>query len=103
MKIAKANPSNNDLIENMIPLWTGREISPSDIVELLEEYEGNDGKGKILMDVNKKSIITNTKINLSYSFPSKPGTSGQIRLNDARNGNKVKSRMMTSVIVRRKK
>ena len=44
IKIAKANPSNNDLIENMIPLWTGREISASDIVKLLEEYEGNDGK-----------------------------------------------------------
>ena len=69
----------------MIPIWTGREISPSDIVELLGENEGNDGKDKILMDVNKKSIIFNTKINLSYSFPSKPGTSGLIRLNDVRN------------------
>ena len=102
MKIAKANPSNNNLIENMIPLWTGREISPSDTVDLLGEYEGNDGKGKILMDVNKKSIIINTKINLSYSFPSKPGTSGLIRLNDVRNGNKLMSRMMTPVIIRNK-
>ena len=103
MKIAKSNPSNNDLIKNIIPLWTGREISTSDTVELLEEYEGNNGKGKIFMDVNKKSVITNTKINLSFSFPSKPGTSGQIRLNDVRNGNKLKSRMMNPVIYRKKK
>ena len=98
MKIAKANPSNNNLIKNM----TEREISLSDIVKLLEEYEGNDGKGKILMDVNKKSIIINTKINQSYSFPSKPGTSGLIRLNDVRNENELMSRMMTPVIIRNK-
>ena len=91
IKIARANPSNNDLVENMIPLWTGREISPNDTVKLLEEYEGNDGKGKIFMDVNKKTVITNTKINLSFSFLSKPGPSGQTRLNDVRNGNKVQN------------
>ena len=46
MKMAESNPSNNDLIENMIPLRTGREKSIDDTVELLEEYEGNNGKCK---------------------------------------------------------
>ena len=55
-------------------------------IELLQEYEGNEGKGKIFMDVNKKSIIINTRLHLGFSFPSKPGASRQMMLNDVNKG-----------------
>ena len=55
-KIATSNPCNKDLVENMLPFWTENEITQEDTIEILQEYEGNEGKGRILMDVNKRSI-----------------------------------------------
>ena len=77
------------------------EMTPGETIYILQEYEGNEGKGKIFMDVNKKSIIINTKINLGFSFPSKPRTSGKMRLNDIRNSGKFKPRIMTPVLIRK--
>ena len=81
-KIAASNPGNVDLVENMLPFWTENEITREETIEILQEYEGNEGKGRILMDVNKRSIIINTKLNLGYNFPGESGKSGEMCLYD---------------------
>ena len=100
-KIAATNPGNKDLVENMLPFWTENEITQEETIEILQEYEGNEGKGRILMDVNKRSIIINTKPNLGYNFPSEFGKSGEMRLFDVKNGQKFKNKVTTPVIIRK--
>ena len=37
-------PTNKGLTDNLPPLWTGRELSESETLELLEEVEGKTDK-----------------------------------------------------------
>ena len=92
-----------DLVENMLPFWTKNEITQEETIEILQEYEGNEGKGRILMDVNKRSIIINTKLNLGYNFPGESGKSGEMRLYDVKSGQKFKNRLTTPVVIRKPK
>ena len=41
-------PTNKGLTDNLLPLWTGRELSEIETLELLEEVEGKIDKGKLL-------------------------------------------------------
>ena len=100
-KIAATNPSNTDPVENMLPFWTGNEITREESLEILQEHEGNEGKGRIFMDVNKRSIIINTKLNLGFNFPGKPGKSGEMRLYDVKNNSKFNNKMATPIVIRR--
>jgi hypothetical protein len=100
--IAQSNPTNDDLTEHLVPIWTGRELTKEDRIEILEEYEGNDDKGKFFIDVNKKSIILNTKLHLGFGFPCEPGTSKKLRLNDVRNHQKMTQKLMKPTIRKRK-
>ena len=102
-KIASSNPCNEDLVENMLPFWMENEITREDTIEILQEYEGNEGKGRIMMDVNKRSIIVNTKLNLGYNFPSDSGRSGEMRLYDVKSGQKFKNKLTTPVLIRKPK
>ena len=92
--MSRMKQGNTDLVENMLTFWTGHGITREETLEILQEHEGNEGKGRIFMDMNKKSIIINTKLNLGFNFPSKPGTSAEMHLNDVKNGFKVKNKMM---------
>ena len=83
------NLCNKDLVENMLPFWTGNEITRKETIEILQEYEGNEGKGRILMDVSKRSIIINTKMNLGFKFPGEHGKSGDMRLCGGRGENNL--------------
>ena len=47
---------------NLLPILTGRELEKNEIIEILEESEGDNEKGRIFMDANKKTIILNTTI-----------------------------------------
>ena len=85
----------------MLPFWTENEITQEETIEILQEYEGNEGNGRILMDVNKRSIIINTKPNLGYNFPSETGKSGEMRLFDVKNRQKFKNKVTTPVIIRK--
>ena len=85
----------------MLPFWTGNEIYREDMIEILQEYEGNEGKGRILMDVNKRSMIINTKLNLGFNLPSECGKSGDMRLYDVKNGSKFKNKLTTPVVIRK--
>ena len=91
-KIAASNPCNKDLVEIMLPFWTENEITREDTIEILQEYEGNEGKGRIFMDVSKNFIIINTKLNLGFNFPGEQEKSGDMRLSDVKNGSRFKTR-----------
>ena len=32
-----ANQTNEDLVDNLLPIWTGRELEKKEIIEVLEE------------------------------------------------------------------
>ena len=51
------NPTNDGLIDKLLPIWSGRELDKEEILEILEESEGNNDKGRIFMSANKKTII----------------------------------------------
>jgi hypothetical protein len=70
----------------------------SEIIEILEESEGDNDKGRIFMAANKKTIILNTKIRIGYGFPCEPGTSRNQRLNDVINNEKMTQKMMKPVL-----
>ena len=84
-----ANPTNEGLVDNLLPIWAGRELEKIEIIKILEESEGDNAKGRIFMDANKKTIILNTKIHLGYGFPCETGTSRYQRLTDVRNNEKM--------------
>ena len=67
-------------------------MEEKETLEILEECEGDNNKGRIFMDANKKTVILNTKLHLGFGFPCKPGTSKLQRLNDVRNGEKNESK-----------
>ena len=93
-----ANPTNEGLVDNLLPIWTGRELEKKEIIEILEKSEGDNDEGRIFMDANKKTIILNTKIHLGYGFLCEPGTSRNQRLNDVRNNAKMTQKMMKPVL-----
>ena len=93
-----ANATMEGLIDNLLPIWTGRELEKNEILEILEESEGDNEKGRIFMDANKKTIILNTKVHLGYGFPCEPGTSRNQRLNEVRNNEKMTQKMMKPVL-----
>ena len=51
------NPTNSGLTKNLLPLWTGHELSESETLELLEEVEGKTDKGKLFNYSNKNTIV----------------------------------------------
>jgi hypothetical protein len=93
-----ANPTNKGLIDNLLPIWMGREIEEKETIEILEECEGDKEKGRIFMSAKKRTIILNTKIHLGFGFPLEPGTSRFQRLNDVRNKENMKIYMMNPVL-----
>ena len=97
-KIVMAHPTKEGLIDNLLPIWTGRELEKDEVIEILEESEGDNDKGRIFMSANKKTIILNTKIHLGYGFPCAPGTSRYQRLNDVRNNEKMTQKRMKPVL-----
>ena len=97
-KMVLANPTTTGLIDNLLPIWVGREMEEKETLEILEECEGDNDKGRIFMDANKRTIILNTKLHLGFGFPCKPGTSKFQRLNDVRNNEKMKVKMMNPVL-----
>ena len=40
-KIVMANPTNDSLIDKLLPIWSGRELDKKEILEILEESEGD--------------------------------------------------------------
>ena len=93
-----ANPTKEGLIDNLLPIWTGRELEKNEIIEILEEGDGDNDNGRIFMSANKKTIILNTKIHLRFGFSCEPGTSRYQRLNGVINNEKMTQKMMKPVL-----
>jgi hypothetical protein len=96
--IVMANPTKEGLIDNLLPIWMGRELEKKEVIEILEECEGDNDKGRIFMSANKRTIILNTKIHLGFGFPCEPGTSRYQRLNDVRNNEKMTKKIMKPLL-----
>jgi hypothetical protein len=43
-KICMAIPTKEGLIDNLFEIWTGRELEKNEIIEILEESEGDNDK-----------------------------------------------------------
>ena len=75
-------------------LWTGRELSESETLELLEEFEGKTDKGKLFNYSNKNTIVLKTLIHLR--FPIVPRDYVEHRLNEKRNRDTIKKKMFNT-------
>ena len=51
--IVMTSPTNKNLTDNLLPLWTGRELTEPETLELLEEVEGKTDKAKLFQYSNK--------------------------------------------------
>ena len=89
--------TNNDLIDNLLQIWTLREVTQEETIELLEESKGDNDKGRIFYYGNKRQMILNTKLSLGYGFPCKLGESKNVSLNDMRNSFKITQKIMIPV------
>ena len=54
-------PTIKGLTDNLLPLWTGRELSEIESLELLEEVEGKTDKGKLFNYSNKNTVVLKPK------------------------------------------
>ena len=59
--IIMTNPTNKNLTNNLLPLWTGKELTKMETLELLEEVEGKTEKGKLFKLSNKNTVGLKTK------------------------------------------
>ena len=67
--IIMTNPTNRNLTDNLLPLWTGKELNQMETLELLEEVEGKTDKGKLFKLSNKNTLVLKTKVMDNFRFP----------------------------------
>ena len=84
------NPTNSDLTKNLLPLWTGRELTRTETLELLQEVEGKNDKGRIFKYSNKNSLLLKTKVLDNFRFPILSKDYLNHRLNEIRNSDKIR-------------
>ena len=78
-------PTNKGLTDNLLPLWTGCELSEAEALELLEEVEGKTDNDKLFNYSNKNTIILKTLVQNNFRFPIVPKDYIEHRLNEKRN------------------
>ena len=87
------NPTNRNLIDNLLPLWTGRELTKMETLELLEEVEGKTDKGKLFKLSNKNTVVLKTKVMDNFRFPITSKDHLNHRLNEIKNIDNIKARL----------
>ena len=60
---------NSGLTQNLLPLWTGRELTETETLELLEEVEGKTDKAKLFDYSNKNTVVLKVSVNNNFRFP----------------------------------
>ena len=93
------NPTNSGLTKNLLPLWTGHELSESETLELLEEVEGKTDKGKLFNYSNKNTIVITTQVHNNYRFPIVAVDYQQHRINEKRNNKRIKNTLLPQTLV----
>ena len=96
--IVMTNPTNTGLTKNLLPLWTGHELSESETLELLEEVEGKTDKGKLFNYSNKNTIVIRTQVHNNYRFPIVALDYKEHRINEKRNNTRIKNTMLPQVL-----
>ena len=86
-------PTNKGLTDNLLPLWTGRELTEQETLKLLEEVEGKTDKGKLFNYSNKNTVILKTQVHNNMRFPIVQRDYVEHRLNEKRNRDKIKKKM----------
>ena len=90
--IIMTTPTNRGLTDNLLPLWTRRELSEAETLELLEEVEGKTDKGKLFNYSNKNTIVLKTQVHSNLRFPIEPQDYIEHRLNEKRNRTRLKGK-----------
>ena len=86
-------PTNKGLTDNLLPLWTGRELTAQETLKLLEEVEGKTDKGKLFNYSNKNTVILKTQVHNNMRFPIVQKDYAEHRINEKRNRDKIKRKM----------
>ena len=89
------NPTNSDLTKNLLPLWTGMELTRSETLELLQEVEGKTDKGRMFKYSNKNTLLLKTKVMDNFRFPILSKDYIDNRLNEIKNGDKIRERLIS--------
>ena len=93
------NPTNSGLTKNLLPLWTGYELSESETLELLEEIEGKTDKGKLFNYSNTNTIVLKTQVHNNYRFPIVASDYQHHRLNEKRNNILIKNTLLPEAAI----
>ena len=91
--IVMTNPTNKNLTKNLLPLWTGKELTTAETLELLEEVEGKTDKGRLFKLSNKHTIVLKTKVMDNFRFPILSKNHLDHRLNELKNIGKIKANL----------
>ena len=83
--------TNSDLTKNLLPLWTGRELTRIETLELLQEVEGKRDKGRMFKYSNKNSLLLKSKVLDNFRFPIISKDYPNHRLNEIRNSDKIRA------------
>ena len=81
---------NSGLTQNLLPLWTGRELTETETIALLEEVEGKTDKAKLFSYSNKNTLVLKTSVNNNFRFPIIPKDYTAHRLNERQNNQQIK-------------
>ena len=85
---------NSGLTKNLLPLWTGRELTETETLELLEEVKGKTDKAKMFNYSNKNTIVLKTTVHNNYRFPIVHKDYALHRLNEKKNNNRIKNNLL---------
>ena len=92
--IIMTNPTNKNLTNNLLPLWTGKELTKLETLELLEEVEGKTEKGKLFLLSNKNTVVLKTKVMNNFRFPITSKDFLNHRINEINNIDKIKVKLL---------
>ena len=84
---------NSGLTKNLFPLWTGRELTEIETLELLKEVEGKTDKAKMFNYSNKNTIVPKTLVQNNFRFPIVHKDYALHRLNEKKNNKLIKYKM----------
>ena len=92
--IILTNPTNKELVKNLLPLWTERELSATETLELIEEIEGHTDKGKLFIKSNKNTVVVTTQLHLNMRFQIISRDNLLHRLNEKKNNDLIRSNLL---------
>ena len=84
---------NTGLTKNLLPLCTGRELTDTETLELLEEVKGKTDKAKMFNYSNKNTIVLKTRVH-NYRFPIVQKDYVLHRLYEKKNNNRIKNTLL---------